>query len=238
MRAVLERADVLSLEALRPLGDLKLHTLAFLQTLKTTRLNRREVHKNIFASLPADKTVAFGVVKPLYRALFCHLVMLFLFDRFTLEGSRKSHGQVLLVGKKLLNNRFESNAKLEYQRVGARRERVFNSILWSVKVSEDAFPAAERTPSQTRAKMEKDRISCTRRAAGIPVGHQCDLSTAPCASKRFRSSVSTVVGINMPPCPFPVEPSDLPFVRTAKKRTLKSPQIGMRAGATSLRKPI
>jgi len=82
---------------------------------------------------------------------------------------------VLLVGKKLLNNRFESNAKLEYQRVGARRERVFNSILWSVKVSEDAFPAAERTPSQTRAKMEKDRISCTRRAAGIPVGHQCDL---------------------------------------------------------------
>jgi len=163
------------LEALRPLGDLKLHTLAFLQTLKTTRLNSREVHKNIFASLPADKTVAFGVVKPLYRALFCHLVMLFLFDRFTLEGSRKSHGQVLLVGKKLLNNRFESNAKLEYQRVGARRERVFNSILWSVKVSEDAFPAAERTPSQTRAKMEKDRISCTRRAAGIPVGHQCDL---------------------------------------------------------------
>ena len=28
-------------------------------------------------------------------------------------------------------------------------------------------------------------------------------STAPCASKRFRSSVSTVVGMNIPPMPIP-----------------------------------
>jgi hypothetical protein len=37
------------------------------------------MHENIFAALPADEAVAFGVVKPLYCSLFCH-VMLVSFD--------------------------------------------------------------------------------------------------------------------------------------------------------------
>jgi hypothetical protein len=36
------------------------------------------VHKNVFASLPADEAVALSVIKPLYCSLFCHLVRVFL----------------------------------------------------------------------------------------------------------------------------------------------------------------
>src|SRR5438105_15686997 len=74
MRRALERANVISLPAFGPLGDIKLHCLALLQALEAARLDRREVHKNIFATLPADKAVAFGVVKPLYCSLFCHVL--------------------------------------------------------------------------------------------------------------------------------------------------------------------
>jgi hypothetical protein len=37
------------------------------------------MHKNIFAILTADETVAFGVVEPLYCSLFHVVVMVFLF---------------------------------------------------------------------------------------------------------------------------------------------------------------
>src|ERR1700687_2942111 len=70
----LQRTDVLSLPALWPLGHIELHTLALLQAAEAACLDRREVHKYIFATLTADKAVAFGVVKPLYCSLFCHFV--------------------------------------------------------------------------------------------------------------------------------------------------------------------
>jgi hypothetical protein len=73
--AVLQRTNVLSLPALRSFGDLELHTLALLQAAETTSLDGREMHKYIFASLPADEAVALGVVKPLYCSLFCHLLL-------------------------------------------------------------------------------------------------------------------------------------------------------------------
>ena len=85
----LERADVLSLPAFWALGDVELHGLALLQALEAACLDRREVHKYIFASLPADKAVAFGIVKPLYCSLFCHFGSGVPFNRFTLEGIRK-----------------------------------------------------------------------------------------------------------------------------------------------------
>ena len=91
----LERADVLSLPAFRALGDVEFHTLAFLEALEAACLDRREVHENIFASLPADKAVALSVIKPLYCSLFCHLVLVFLSINFTLEGIRNCRGQVL-----------------------------------------------------------------------------------------------------------------------------------------------
>src|SRR5713101_10026978 len=74
----LQRTDVLSLPALWPLGHIELHALTLLQAAKASCLDRREVHKYIFATLPADKAVAFGVVKPLYCSLF-HLIFLFPF---------------------------------------------------------------------------------------------------------------------------------------------------------------
>ena len=85
----LERADVLSLPAFRALGDVEFHTLAFLEALEAACLDRREVHENIFASLPADEAVALSVVKPLYCSLFCHFGSGVPFNRFTLEGIRK-----------------------------------------------------------------------------------------------------------------------------------------------------
>jgi hypothetical protein len=62
--AGLQRANVLSLPALWPFGDLELYALALLQAAKTTSLDGREMHKYILASLPADEAVALGVVKP------------------------------------------------------------------------------------------------------------------------------------------------------------------------------
>jgi hypothetical protein len=38
--------------------------LAFLQAAEAARLNRREMHENIFAILPADEAKTFRVVKP------------------------------------------------------------------------------------------------------------------------------------------------------------------------------
>ena len=69
-RLPLGSSNVLSLPPLRSLCDLKLHFLAFLQALEAARLDSREVHENVFAILAADKTVAFGGVKPLYCTLF------------------------------------------------------------------------------------------------------------------------------------------------------------------------
>ena len=93
MRRALERADVVSLPAFRPLGDVKLHCLALLQALEAARLDRREVHKNVFATLTADEAVAFGVIEPLYCSLFCHDVTGVPFDQFTLEGIRGAKGR-------------------------------------------------------------------------------------------------------------------------------------------------
>src|SRR5450631_1974258 len=90
----LQRPDVLSLPALGPFGNLKLHTLAFLQAAESARLDRREMHENIFAALPADKAVAFGIVKPLYCSLFCHFGTCILFDYFY-AGRESDEGQVL-----------------------------------------------------------------------------------------------------------------------------------------------
>ena len=80
----LEWANVLRLPPLRSFGDFKFHGLTLLQTLKTTRLDRRKMHEHVLARLAADKAVAFGVVKPLYCSLF-HDVAGIPFNRFVLE---------------------------------------------------------------------------------------------------------------------------------------------------------
>jgi hypothetical protein len=65
--------------------------LAFLQALETACLDSREVHENVFASLAADKTVAFGVVEPLY----CTLILRW-------RGVGGTTGQVLADKRELL----------------------------------------------------------------------------------------------------------------------------------------
>src|SRR5438270_3506838 len=66
----LERSDVFCLEALRPLGDIELDRLAFLQAAKPACLDGREMHEDIVARLAADKAKALSVIKPLHCSLF------------------------------------------------------------------------------------------------------------------------------------------------------------------------
>jgi len=80
--------------------------MAFLQALEAARLDRREVHKNIFAALPADKAVAFGVVKPLDCSLFCHVVIRVPFQINYAGRDSEVLRAVLADCKKLLHNRF------------------------------------------------------------------------------------------------------------------------------------
>jgi len=75
----LDRSYVFCLKALRAFRDIELYGLAFLQAAETARLNRREMHENIFAILTADEAKAFSVVKPLYCSCF-QLCSYFLFE--------------------------------------------------------------------------------------------------------------------------------------------------------------
>src|SRR6202521_5249568 len=56
-----------SLRSLGSLGDLKLHSVPFLQTLVPLGCNRAVANENVWAVVASDKTVAFSVVKPLHR---------------------------------------------------------------------------------------------------------------------------------------------------------------------------
>jgi hypothetical protein len=98
---LLERLDILSLPSLRTLGHVELHRLALLQALETTRLDRRKMHKNVFAILAADKTVAFGVVEPLHCSLF-HIVVFVSFCVVTLEGVGRTCAGYWLLRRELL----------------------------------------------------------------------------------------------------------------------------------------
>jgi len=67
---ILERPDVLGLQALGTLRHLKLHALTFLQAAEAAGLDRGEVHEYILAALAADESVTLGIVKPLHCSLF------------------------------------------------------------------------------------------------------------------------------------------------------------------------
>jgi len=102
----LERLDVLCLPALRTLRHLKLHRLAFLQALETSRLDCRKMHKNVFATLTADEAVAFGVVEPLYCSLFCHVDTVFLSIGLRWRDSEVLKGRLLAVEARAAHDRF------------------------------------------------------------------------------------------------------------------------------------
>jgi len=70
----LDRLNVLCLPTLRPFGHAELDLLAFLKAAESARLDRREMHEDVFAILAADETIAFRVVEPLYCSCF-HLLL-------------------------------------------------------------------------------------------------------------------------------------------------------------------
>jgi hypothetical protein len=73
------------------------------------------MHENVFARLPADKAIAFGVVEPLYCSLFHIVVLLFLFE-VTLEGVGRNLRRLLAVKARAAHDRFglTHNSMLRY----------------------------------------------------------------------------------------------------------------------------
>lgn len=68
--ARLENLNVLGLKALGAFRHAEFNGLAFLEAPESTRLDRREMHEDIFTVLAADKAESLCVVKPLHCSLF------------------------------------------------------------------------------------------------------------------------------------------------------------------------
>src|SRR5215469_7866050 len=100
--ARLKWPHVFSLPALWALRHVELHGLALLQALEASRLDCREMHKNVFATLATNEAVALGVVEPLHCSLFCHVDTVFPFNRFTLERFGSTKGRLLACWRELL----------------------------------------------------------------------------------------------------------------------------------------
>src|SRR6266567_5184768 len=68
MRALLfGLLDVRCLLALRAIDNFELHLFPFAEGLEAVALDRREVDKNVFATLASNKPIALAIVKPLDR---------------------------------------------------------------------------------------------------------------------------------------------------------------------------
>jgi hypothetical protein len=80
----LDALDVLCLPALGTFHYVELNLLTFLQAAKPVCLDGGEVNENVLAILAADKTIALGIVKPLYCSCF-HDVAVFLWLNCALE---------------------------------------------------------------------------------------------------------------------------------------------------------
>src|SRR5215467_6049710 len=104
--ARLEWPHVFSLPALWAFRHVELHGLALLEALETSRLDCREMHKNVFATLTANEAVAFGVVEPLHCSLFCHVNAGVPFNRFTLERLGSTEGRLLACCARAAHDRF------------------------------------------------------------------------------------------------------------------------------------
>ena len=66
----LETYDVGRLQAFGPGHDVEFDRLALVQRLVSIRLNRREVHEDIFSRLALDESIALACIKPLHSSLF------------------------------------------------------------------------------------------------------------------------------------------------------------------------
>lgn len=66
---VLQLNHICRLESLRALDDLKLDRGTFLKAPITVSLDRRKVDKDIFTTLPLDKTIPFAGIEPFDSSL-------------------------------------------------------------------------------------------------------------------------------------------------------------------------
>ena len=64
--------DVCSLEAFRPLQQVKFDRFALIESAIAVFLDGGEVNENVFTRRPLDESVSFGPVKPLYCTLLSH----------------------------------------------------------------------------------------------------------------------------------------------------------------------
>src|SRR6266699_665461 len=68
MRALfLGLLDIRCLLALRAIDNFELHLFPFAEGLEAVALARREVDKNVFATLASNESIALAIVKPLDR---------------------------------------------------------------------------------------------------------------------------------------------------------------------------
>jgi hypothetical protein len=70
IQKLLESLNVLCLPALGAFDDIELNALAFLERTEAVRLDCTVMHEDIVAIFTADKSEAFGIVKPFYCSLF------------------------------------------------------------------------------------------------------------------------------------------------------------------------
>ena len=86
-RCGLQRLNVGGLQALGAADDFKLDRLAVVQRLVAIRLNRGEMHEDIFSALALDEAKAFAGIEPLDCSLFfTHFCFLFSPPRVALDG--------------------------------------------------------------------------------------------------------------------------------------------------------
>jgi hypothetical protein len=72
------------------------------------------MHKNVFPTLTANETVAFGIVEPLHCSLFCHVDTGVPFNRFTLERFGSTRGRLLACWARAAHDRFGLTHSLSY----------------------------------------------------------------------------------------------------------------------------
>ena len=144
------------------------------------------MHKNIFAILTADETVAFGVVEPLYCSLFCHVGTRLPFNRFTLERFGGTEGKLLAVEARTAHDRFGLTHSLSYApcallatRVDVRYAMVMTSLVLmfrEIMRSANSAHVSTRREACSIRRAAAERNSWTSARSSSDVGLVCALA--------------------------------------------------------------
>jgi hypothetical protein len=197
--ANLERPYVLSLPALGALGHVELHGLALLQALEASRLDCREMHKNVFATLPADETIPLRVVEPLHCSLFRHVDTGVPFNRFTLERFGSTKGRLQPYWARAAHDRFGLTHSSSYAPCAPLATRVGRAGMDHDLVGFDV-PREIRSSSSAHLSTRREACPCRRAAVernssgvglvwGTRSGHTAGAKTTPRAACFIRNGL-------------------------------------------------